>query len=126
MKKYYIYESISAWFHAPAEEQSRHSVDLESYVIEHPNTSVLVRVKWESMIQAGIHPQDVVIVDKSKTPRHGDVVVAAIDGSYTIKYFYKDIEWKIYLQAGDTHQTIVFPEESLELFGVVVSLLRKF
>jgi len=56
MSKYEIYESIAAGFHAPAEEQSRYSIDLDSYVIEHPNTSVLVRVKGESMREAGIYP----------------------------------------------------------------------
>lgn len=126
MAEYEIYESIAAWFQSPGEEQSRYSVDLDSYVIEHPNTSVLVRVKWESMVYAWIYPGDVVIVDKSKTVKHGDIVIAQIDGSYTIKYFYKNSDKQIYLQAADEGNTVIFPEEDLIIFWVVVSLLRKF
>jgi len=126
MSQYYIYESIQAWFHAPAEEQSRYSVELNNYVIEHPNTSVLLRVQGESMISAGIYTGDIVIVDKSQPVKHGDIVVAQIDGSYTIKYFYKTSSGQIYLEAWDEQRTQMFPTEELELFGVVVSLIRKF
>ncbi len=126
MSEYYIYESIAAWFQAPAEEQSRYSVELNTYIIEHPNTSVLLRVQGESMLGAGIYPGDVVIVDKSQSVKHGDIVVAQIDGSYTIKYFYKNNSGQIYLEAWDTLRTQMFPSQELEIFGVVVSLIRKF
>jgi SOS-response transcriptional repressor LexA len=53
-------------------------------------------------------------------------VVAQIDGSYTIKYFYKNTSGQIYLEAWDEQRTQMFPSEELELFGVVVSLIRKF
>jgi SOS-response transcriptional repressor LexA len=51
------------------------------------------------MLSAGIYPGDVVIVDKSQAVKHGDIVVAQIDGSYTIKYFYKNTSGQIYLEA---------------------------
>jgi repressor LexA len=58
----------------------------------------------------------VVIVDKSKTVKHGDIVIAQIDGSYTIKYFYKNSDKQIYLQAADEGNTVIFPEEDLIIF----------
>jgi len=57
-----------------------------------------------------------VIVDKSQSVKHGDIVIAQIDGSYTIKYFYKNAEKKIYLQAADGDNTVLYPEENLEIF----------
>ncbi len=126
MWNYDIYESITAWFAAPAEESSRYSVDLERYLLEHPITSILVSVKGDSMINAGISPWDIVVVDKAKIPKQDDIVIANIDHNYTLKYFKKDAQWRVYLKAANDNYMNIYPEEELNIFWVVVSLIRKY
>ena len=68
MTAYDIYESVSAGFASPGEEQTRYSVDLERYIIEHPTSSLVVSGKGDSMIEAGIFPGDIAVVDKARIP----------------------------------------------------------
>jgi len=126
MTKYNIYESVSAWFWAPAEEQSRYSVDLERYIIEKPISSILVSVKGDSMIDAGIFPWDIAVVDKSKNPKQGDIIIANIDYQYTIKYLEKDTTWRDYLRAANENYMNIYPSQELQVFWVVTSIIRKY
>ncbi len=126
MTIYDVYESVTAWFAAPAEEQSRYSVDLERYIIEKPISSLLVSVKGDSMIDAGIFPWDIAVVDKAKIPREGDIIIANIDYQYTIKYLRKDGQGRDYLQAANDNYMNIYPKEELQVFGVLVSIIRKY
>jgi len=115
-----------AGFSSPGEEQSRYSVDLERYLLEHPVSSILVSVKGDSMINAGIYPWDVVVVDKARPARPDDVVIANIDHAYTLKYFKKDMHGKVYLEAANENYMNIYPTQELSIFWVVVSLIRKY
>lgn len=126
MTAYDIYESVSAGFASPGEEQTRYSVDLERYIIEHPTSSLLVSVKGDSMIEAGIFPWDIAVVDKARTPKQGDVIIANIDYQYTIKYLQKDAAWRDYLEAANDNYMNIYPKQELQIFGVVVSIIRKY
>jgi len=121
-----IYESVWAGFWAPAEEQSRFSVDLEQYIIDAPISSILVRVKWDSMIDAGIFPGDIAIVDKAKTPKQWDIIIANIDYKYTIKYLEQDSEWRDYLRPANDNYMNIYPSEELRVFWVVTGIIRKY
>ena len=101
-------------------------MDLEKYILEKPNASVIVSVKGDSMSEAGIFAWDIVIVDKSISPKSGDIVVALVDGKYTLKFFEKDRNGKVFLRAGNSAYQDIYPEQELEIFGVVVSLIRKY
>ncbi len=126
MTTYDIYESVTAGFASPGEEQTRYSMDLERYIIEHPTSSLLVAVKWDSMIDAGIFPGDIAVVDKARTPKQWDVIIANIDYQYTIKYLRRDATGKNYLQAANNNYMNIYPKEELQIFGVVVSIIRKY
>lgn len=126
MTVYEVYESVTAGFAAPAEEQTRYSMDLERYIIEHPTSSLLVSVKGDSMIDAGIFPGDIAVVDKARTPKEWDVIIANIDYQYTIKYLRKDAQGRDYLQAANDNYMNIYPSEELQVFGVVVSIIRKY
>lgn len=76
---------VSAGFPSPAEDYIADSLDLNEYLIKHPAATFLVRVSGNSMINAGIHENDILIVDRSIPRTHGKVVVAAIDGQLTVK-----------------------------------------
>lgn len=121
-----IYESVSAGFWSPAEEQSRYSVDIERYIIENPISCILVRIRWDSMINAGIFSGDIAVVDKARVPKQGDVIIAQIDYNYTIKYLEKDSQWRTYLRAANDNYMNIYPHEELQVFWVVVSIIRKY
>lgn len=126
MTIYDVYESVTAGFAAPAEEQTRYSMDLERYIIEHPTSSLMVSVKWDSMIDAGIYPGDIAVVDKARTPKQGDIIIANIDYQYTIKYLQKDQLGRDYLEAANDNYMNIYPKQELQIFGVVVSIIRKY
>lgn len=76
---------VQAGFPSPAEEFIESHLDLNTHLIRHPAATFFVSVTGDSMINAGIHPGDMLVVDKSLKPSHGKIVIAAIDGELTVK-----------------------------------------
>lgn len=77
--------AIEAGFPSPADDEMEQELDLNKYLIKHPAATFFLRVKGNSMIKAGIHDGDIVIVDRSIPPADGKVVIACVDGELTIK-----------------------------------------
>ena len=101
-------------------------VSVESYLIDSPADTVLLSVIGESMIDAGMCEWDVVIVDTTKKERIGDIVIAVVDGEYTVKFLQKDHEWRFFLEPANTNFSNIYPENELQIFGVVVGSFRKY
>ena len=120
------YESISAGFPSPAKDDSKIELDLNTYLIDHPSSSFLVKVKWDSMIGACIADGDIVLVDKSRKHKVGDIVVAQIDREFTLKYYMVDDKGTPYLQADNLKYPPMYAEEELVVFGVVSAVIRKY
>ena len=78
-------ESIQAGFPAPNGGYIDGNLDVNEFLVNSPSSTYIYRVSGESMIEAGIMPGDFVLVDSSVKPENGDVVVACVDGEYTIK-----------------------------------------
>ena len=78
-------DSVSAGFPSPADDYTEENIDLNEHLISNPFSTFFLRVKGESMINAGIKDNDLVIVDKSLTARPGNIIIAMIDGEFTIK-----------------------------------------
>lgn len=76
---------IRAGFPNPAEDAGGFALDLNDYLVKHPVSTYYLRVEGDSMTGAGIATGDIVVVDKSLQPRSGDIVVAAVDGDFTLK-----------------------------------------
>ena len=83
-------EGIKAGFPAPAEGYMPESIDLNRELIRHKETTFLARVNGDSMIHAGIFDGDLVVIDKSITAHSGDLVVAFLDGEFTLKEYRHD------------------------------------
>lgn len=118
---------VAAGFPSPAEDHIEATLDLNELLIEHPAATFFVRVAGDSMIDAGIFTKDVLIVDRSKTPVHGNIVIALVNGEYTVK--------RLYLHGGEirlcpenkNYSPIVLSGyDELIVWGVVTSLARKF
>jgi len=77
--------SVKAGFPSPADDFVETRLDLNEYLIDHPEATFFVRVSGDSMIRAGIHTGDILIVDRSLEPKNNDIVIAIIDGEFTVK-----------------------------------------
>lgn len=122
-------QSIRAGFDAPARDANRYEkLNLHTHLIERPNSTFLLDVEGDSMIDAGIQPGDSVVVDRSLDPQPGDVVVAVIDDAYTLKFFAKDPEGRVCLLAGNRarYSEPFYPTEEMTIIGVVLSSFRKY
>ncbi len=117
--------TVQAGFPTPAEEEMLDSVSLDDYLIRNPQSSFLVRVAGESMIDEGIRPDDMVIVERGRNPRNGDIVLAQIDGEWTLK-FYEKRGAEVRLIPGNKKFPVLIPKQELNVAGVVSSVVRKY
>lgn len=117
--------SVQAGFPSPAEEELVDVLSLDEYLVRRPEATYMLTVNGDSMIDAGIHPNDIVLVERGGTPRNGDIVVAQVDGEWTIKYFHKDRKTVRLEPANAKYKTIV-PCQSLVIGGIVKAAIRKY
>ncbi len=120
-----LFGPISAGFAAPAEEQAEELVTLDTYLVRDKNATFLLRVRGDSMINAGIHEGDLVIVERGKEPRVGEIVVGVLDGEFTLKRLKRD-KGKYYLQAENDAYPDLFALDELKVAGVVKGVIRKY
>jgi len=118
--------NIKAGFPILAEENKNY-LTLDDYLIEDPSSSFLLKVSGDSMIGVGIFEDDIVIIEKKKTPTYGDIVLAQIDREWTLKIFKKDRKRQInYLEAANPKYPPLYPRQELQIYGVVKAVIRKF
>ena len=86
-RKAQIAGSVVAGFPSPAEQYLEPPLDLNELLVKRPAATYFVRVEGDSMIGAGIHDGDLLVVDRSLTPANGDVVIASVDGDFTVKTY---------------------------------------
>ena len=116
---------IQAGFPSPAEEETVDLMSLDEYLISNPDATFLLKVTGDSMLDAGIHPGDLVLIQKNLTPKHGDIVVASVDNEWTIKYFEKQ-RGKVSLRAANKKYPRIEPKQELVIAGVVIANVRKY
>lgn len=118
-------ESVQAGLPNPAADTGANNLTIDEYLVKHPSKTVLVRVKGESMINAGIHDGDIVVVEKQKTANVGDLVVAIVDNDFTLKRLDKE-RGRYVLRPENKAFPVIRPQGDLEIFGVVVGQFRKY
>src|SRR3989339_1473107 len=117
---------IKAGYPILAEENVDY-LTLDDYLIEDPNSSFLLKVSGDSMINAGIFEGDIVIIERKKEAVIGDIVLAQIDHEWTLKIFKKDRLRRItYLEAANPKYPTFYPKEDFQIFGIVKAVIRKF
>ena len=117
--------TVQAGFPSPAEEELVDTLSLDEFLIKNPQASYLVKVSGDSMIDAGIMQGDLVIVERGRQPRHGDIVIAQVDGDWTMKYYEKH-GTKVLLRAANKKYPLIEPKAELVVGGVVVANVRKY
>ena len=107
----------------PTDSGEAHAID--AWLVRHPSRTVLVPVTGESMLEAGIHPGDRVVVERDTPARPGDVVIAVVDGEFTLKTLAVE-SGEAVLKPANPAYPILRPGERLQIFGVVVGLVRSY
>lgn len=118
--------TISAGFPSPADDYLETRLDLNKALISNISATFYARVKGDSMILAGISDGDLVIIDKSKTPVNGSVVVCLIDGEFTVKRLEKSGNSYFLMPENPKYKPIAIkPENDVTIWGVVTYTIKK-
>lgn len=117
--------SVQAGFPTAAEEELLDTMSLDEYLIKNKEATFILKVKGDSMIDAGIIEGDMVLVERGKTPKPGQIVIAQIDGEYTMKYFRKKGD-RVYLEAANKKYKPLYPTDALSIEAVVQAVIRKY
>jgi repressor LexA len=117
--------TVEAGFPSPAEEELVDTLSLDDFLIQNREATFLLKVSGDSMSGAGILPGDMVIVDKGQTARSGDIVIAQVDGEWTMKYLRKRGDTATLHPANPKYQPIK-PKNELKIAGVVTAVVRKY
>ncbi len=116
--------SVKAGFASVADDYAEKRVSLdESFKINSPSTFIFT-VSGDSMIELGIYEGDKVIVEKTTSARDGDIVIAYIDGGYTLKT-YRNKKGKVWLEPANPNYPNLYPKEQLIIFGIAQGIVRK-
>ncbi len=118
---------VAAGFPSPADDHIEQRLNPSDYLVENDAATFFVRVKGDSMIEAGIFDNDVLVIDRSRTRQTGDIVLAMLDGEFTVKILEQSKKGVNLIPANRNYSAIeIKKEQSLEIWGVVTGSMRKF
>ena len=122
-----IKNSVHAGFPSPAEDLGAQRIDLTQVLIKHAQATYLLRASGQSMVEAGIFDGDILVVDRAVKPRHGHIVIAVVDGDFTVKRLHQRAG-QVKLKAANPTFADITPKEGQELviWGVVTSAIKQF
>ncbi len=116
---------IEAGFPSAAEEELLDVMNFDEYLVPNKESSYILKVKGDSMIDAGIREGDMVIVERKATYKPGQIVVAMVDGEYTMKYLRKKGD-KYFLEPANEKYKPIYPSEAFRVEAVVTAVVRKY
>jgi SOS regulatory protein LexA len=117
--------TVSAGFPSPADEELTDTMSLDEYLIGNKEATYILKVNGNSMIDAGILPGDILLVERGANPRDGDIVIAQVDRAWTMKYFRKR-GTAVFLEAANKDYQPIHPQEELQIAAVVRAVIRKY
>lgn len=117
--------TVAAGWPSPAEEELADTMNLEDWLINNREATYLLKASGDSMIDAGIRPGDTLLVERGRTPKEGDIVVAEVDHQWTLKYYRKRGQ-QVVLQAANKKYPLIIPTEELTIAAVVTAVIRKY
>jgi DNA polymerase V len=118
---------VCAGFPSPAEDLGAQRIDLTQMLITHAQATYFLRASGQSMVEAGIFDKDILVVDRAIKARHNHIVVAVVDGDFTVKKFYQRQGQMKLKSANPTYPDIVPKDgQTIEVWGVVTSCIKQF
>ena len=128
LKQIHRYEGgVSAGFPSPADDYLDTDLNLHKYLVKHPAATFFIIAKGHSMDQAGISDEDLLVVDKSLEPKNNDIVVASVNGEFTVKRYINNNN-KVFLRAESSESSYtnihITDEMDFEVWGVVTHTIH--
>ena len=122
-----LYSSkVPAGFPSPADDHMEGKLDLNTHLVKHPTATFCVKASGDSMIGAGIHDGDILVVDRSLEPRQSRIVIAAVDGQLTVKRLKKKGKKIFLVPENKKFRSIELNENNdVKVWGVVTSVIHK-
>jgi repressor LexA len=120
--------TVTAGFPSPAEEELADTMSFDEFLmtnVKHQEATYILKVNGESMIEAGILPGDMLLVERGTEPRDGDIVIAQVDREWTMKYFRRRGR-AVFLEAANKDFKPIYPTEELKIAAVVRAVIRKY
>jgi DNA polymerase V len=120
-----VFQAVNAGFPSPAEDFTELALDLHEYLIPRPASTFFLRVSGDSMCEAGILSEDILVVDRSQTAVVNDIVIASLEGDFTVKQLQYERGHPILVPANRLYSVIrPEPESDFQLWGVVTGVVR--
>ena len=116
---------VEAGIPTVAEESVLDTMNINAYLVENRADSYLLEVKGDSMIEEGIREGDLVVAEKRSNAKEDDIVIAEVDGGWTLKY-YKTKNGKPYLMPANKNYKAIYPEYDLKIAAIVKGVIRKY
>lgn len=118
---------VCAGFPSPAEDLGAQRIDLTALLVTHAQATYFLKASGHSMVEAGIFDGDIMVVDRAIKPRHGHIVVAVVDGDFTVKRLYQRAG-RVKLRAANVTFPEIVPKEgqTIEVWGVVTATIKRF
>lgn len=116
---------VEAGIPTVAEAEMSDTMSIDDYLVHNKEGTYILEVKGDSMIEEGIKEGDLVIVERRGEPKDGDIVIAEVDGGWTMKYFRKGKK-QIYLEPANKKYKPIYPEYDLKIAAIVKGVIRKY
>ncbi len=116
---------VKAGFPSDVDEMVETTINLNNFLINKKDKTYILEVDGKSMIDAHIDDGDMVIAERTETARDGDIVIAEVDGEFTMKFFRKS-GTKVWLEPANRDFKNIYPERSLKIVAIVKGVVRKY
>ena len=118
---------VCAGFPSPAEDLGAQRIDLTQLLVKHSQATYFLKASGHSMVEAGIFDSDILVVDRAVKPRHGHIVVAVVDGDFTVKRLHQRAG-HVKLKAANPTFADIVPKDGQEIvvWGVVTATIKQF
>ncbi|HEY4505773.1 MAG TPA: transcriptional repressor LexA [Candidatus Paceibacterota bacterium] len=116
---------VEAGIPTMAEEMSSETLNIDEYLVKNKDSTYLLEVKGDSMIDEGIKEGDLVVVERRGEAKDGDIVIAEVDGGWTMKYF-KRKGGLVYLKPANKNYSPIYPQYDLKVAAIVKGVIRKY
>lgn len=118
---------VEAGFPSAAEEELLDVMDFDEYLVPNKESTYILKVKGDSMIDAGIHPGDMVVVERRASYKPGQIVIAMIDGEYAMKFLRRDRKsGDHFLEPANAKYKPIYPSQTFRVEAVVTAVVRKY
>ncbi len=116
---------VEAGFPTSVDEDRTNTLNIDEYLVGNKESTYLLEVKGDSMIDEGIKEGDMVLVERRGDPKDGDIVIAEIDGGWTMKYFKKK-GGLVWLKPANKNYSPIYPQYDLKVAAIVKGVIRKY